>query len=112
VRLKGGFIMTNNYFITGIKDLLAERVLEISNNCIKDEKYKAISSELMRFQDEIIELLPEENQKLFLNLEDAESQRSNYVAEKVYRQGICDGIILANLFRKIADMEKDFDFRL
>jgi hypothetical protein len=80
---------------------IEERVEEIVIKIMRKRSIKRFSCELLDFQGKILESLPDDTGRFFVDYEHLENVRTGIVQKRLYIRGILDGIKIASVFYKI-----------
>lgn len=81
-----------------IIDSMNDRSISIINHITSHNKhYAALTSEILKLQNELLELLPEDYQALLFDYEILWGERDSLKNLILYRQGVMDGIKIKNL---------------
>lgn len=98
----------NIEFKRSIKSLVDERLEVIRIEFVSSNKgYIRLNDRCKRLQNEIdkvTESLPDDVKKLFLLNEDFEASLESMLQKAIYRNGLRDGIRLANVCRKVIEL--------
>jgi hypothetical protein len=85
-----------------VRNVVAERIDGICMEVMsKDKKYIRLNGRSQRLQTEFMAYLPDEGKKLFLLYDECEAWLEGILQKAIYRNGLRDGIRLANISRKL-----------
>lgn len=88
-----------------VRNVVAVRIdgicLEVTS---KDKKYIRLNGRSKRLQTEFMAYLPDEAKKLFLLYDESEAWLEGILQKAIYRNGLRDGIRLANVCRKVTKL--------
>lgn len=79
-----------------ITNLAMERTEEVVRELIIDKEYREISDVVSSLYDSIKDALPIEHKKLIDIFDEENTRQFNIYLEKIYKQGLKDGIGLCN----------------
>lgn len=79
-----------------ITNLAMERIEEVGRELIIDKEYREISDVVSGLYESIKEALPIEHKKLIAIFDEESTSQFNIYLEKIYKQGLKDGIGLCN----------------
>lgn len=80
-----------------ITNLAMERIEEVGRELIIDKEYREISDIVSNLYDSIKDALPMEHKKLIALFDEESTSQFNIYLEKMYKQGLKDGLGLCNL---------------
>lgn len=85
-----------------VRNVIAERIDGICLEVMaKSKKYIRLNGRSNRLQREVLEYLPDEAKRLFLLYDESEAWLEGILQKAIYRNGLRDGIRLANICRKV-----------
>jgi len=88
-----------------IKSLIDERLENIRTGVTsKNMRYIRLRKRSTELEERIIEALPEDFKNLFNVYEEVEAALHSFIEKSIYKKGLRDGIRLANIARKIANL--------
>jgi len=94
-----------NEFKRIIKSLIDERLENIRTGVTsKNMRYIRLRKRSTELEERIIEALPEDSKNLFNVYEEVEAALHSFIEKSIYKKGLRDGIRLANIARKIANL--------
>jgi len=94
-----------NEFKRIIKSLIDERLENIRTGVTsKNMRYIRLRKRSTELEERIIEALPEDSKNLFNVYEEVEAALGSFIEKSIYKKGLRDGIRLANIARKIANL--------
>ncbi len=79
-----------------ITELAMDRIEEVGRELVLDKEYRKISEVLSSLYNSIEEALPTKNKDLIAVFEEENTSQFNIYLEKMYKQGLKDGIGLCN----------------
>ncbi len=79
-----------------ITNLAMERIEEVGRELIIDNEYREISDVISNLYESIKDALPIEHKKLIAIFDEESTNQFNIYLEKMYKQGLKDGIGLCN----------------
>lgn len=79
-----------------ITELAMDRIEEVGRKLVLDKEYRKISEVLSSLYNSIEEALPTKNKDLIAVFEEENTSQFNIYLEKMYKQGLKDGIGLCN----------------
>ena len=89
-------------FKRSVRNLVAERIdgicMEVVSN---NQKYIRLNGRSKRLQNEVMECLSDAVKKQFLLYDESEAWLEGILQKAIYRNGLRDGIRLANISRKL-----------
>jgi len=88
------------------KDFIEKRVeeIEVFNSC-NDKGYMDLQYKASKLKQAVLLSLPEIKKDILLEYESVESTCQIFIHEKIYKQGLLDGI---KIFNTVTDFKKNF----
>jgi hypothetical protein len=100
--VKGRRSFMDRKFKRIVRNVIVERIDGICLEVMaKSKEYIRVNGRSNRLYDEFMEYLPDEAKELFLLYDESEAWLEGILQKAIYRNGLRDGIRLANICRKI-----------